>query len=69
MKNLKFKFEHFSGVKPNGWESEEDWPDNVCIEAPTRAEAIKLFKKKYGIDPLNISCKCCGTDYFIEVLE
>lgn len=36
----------------------------IYIELPEK-EAIKYFKKKFGRDPNNITCPCCGEDFSI----
>lgn len=38
--------------------------DCIWIELP-KADAIKEFERRFGIDPLNITCDCCGKDYGI----
>lgn len=36
----------------------------VYIEG-TEEEAVRVFMSKYGRDPYNITCSCCGPDYVI----
>jgi hypothetical protein len=37
----------------------------IYIEAP-EGKAIKIFEKKFGRDPFNVTCSCCGEDYAVE---
>ncbi len=36
----------------------------IYIEAPEE-KAVEVLENKYGIDPYNTTCKCCGQDYSI----
>lgn len=44
-----------------------DWT-YIYIEAPMD-EAIAIFKKRFGRDPLTVTCDCCGSDYDISEYE
>lgn len=39
--------------------------NQIYIEAPER-EARELFRERFGRDPDNITCHCCGEDYAVE---
>lgn len=54
----------FYDMASGGYEK-ESFP-YISIEARSKAEAIKLFRKVFGRDPLNITCDCCGEDYVIS---
>ena len=47
----------------SGGGSKEKW-EHIYIEAPEE-EAIKIFIARFGHDPHNITCQCCGKDYAI----
>jgi hypothetical protein len=36
----------------------------LYVELPI-SEAIEWFIDKYGHDPYNITCECCGSDYSV----
>jgi hypothetical protein len=40
----------------------------VWIEAPEN-EACDLFEEIFGLDPHNVTCPCCGTDYWVSEKE
>lgn len=39
--------------------------DKIYIEAPME-QAIEIFKEKFGRDPSNVTCSCCGEDYSVD---
>jgi len=39
--------------------------EDIYIEAP-KAEASVVFFNRFGINPEQISCTCCGDDYMID---
>jgi hypothetical protein len=41
-----------------------DW-EYIYIEAPEE-EAIEVFSNKFGRDPEDVTCDCCGPDYCIS---
>ena len=43
--------------------------EQIYIEASSIEEAIEIFYNKFGIDPYNITCSCCGIDYEINSHE
>lgn len=40
----------------------------IYIEAPEE-EAIRIFEDRFGRDPYNVTCDCCGDDYSIDSEE
>lgn len=42
--------------------------DVIYIEAP-EAEAERIFSERFGHDPGNITCDCCGSDYSVSEYE
>lgn len=40
-----------------------DW-SHIYIEAP-EAEAVEIFKRRFGRDPNNVTCDCCGEDFAV----
>ena len=51
----------------SGGKKKEKW-DNIYTEA-SEEDAIELFRLKFGHDPLNVTCSCCGEDYSISTNE
>jgi len=51
----------------SGGSRKEDF-DVIAIEL-AETMSIDWFERKYGHDPLNITCKCCGSDYSIYEAE
>jgi hypothetical protein len=43
----------------------KEYFEHLLIEAP-QAEAENIFYARYGHDPHNVTCKCCGPDYQVE---
>jgi hypothetical protein len=39
--------------------------DYIYIEAPA-AEAVRYFEKRFGRDPHNVTCRCCGEDFIVN---
>lgn len=39
--------------------------DYIFIELP-EADAISYFEQRFGRDPNNVTCNCCGEDYSIN---
>lgn len=42
--------------------------DYIYIEAPLE-EAVQIFSEKFGRNPYNVTCSCCGEDYSIDESE
>lgn len=42
---------------------------DIFIQAKTEGKAISKFISVFGIDPENMSCECCGSDYCIEEFD
>lgn len=40
----------------------------IYIEAP-EDEAIRIFEQRFGHDPLEVGCECCGSNYSITEYE
>ena len=40
----------------------------LAVELPEN-EAVEWFKNKFGHDPFNITCNCCGCDYSVSESE
>mgnify|MGYP000151949543 FL=1 len=36
--------------------------ERIYIEAPEE-RAIEVFRERFGRDPNNVTCECCGEDY------
>jgi hypothetical protein len=47
----------------SGGGQKEQWK-NIYIEAPEK-EAVSVFHTRFGHDPNNVTCNCCGEDYSI----
>lgn len=41
----------------------------IYVEAPSKHEATELFTSYFGINPFNITCECCGQDFYIQDFE
>lgn len=41
-----------------------DW-EHIFIQAP-EFEARRVFQRRFGRDPNNVTCECCGGDYAIS---
>lgn len=39
--------------------------EHIYIQAPEE-QAVKIFEEKFGRDPHNVTCNCCGSDYSIS---
>lgn len=39
--------------------------EKIYIEAP-RDEALSVFYSRFGRNPYNITCSCCGGDYAVD---
>jgi hypothetical protein len=37
---------------------------HIFIQAP-QEEAVKIFEQRFGRDPSNVTCECCGEDYSV----
>jgi len=37
----------------------------IYIEAP-QDEAVAMFESKFGHNPYNVTCECCGEDYAVD---
>lgn len=48
----------------SGGSQKEQWPF-IYIEAGYE-EAVEIFKQRFGHDPHNITCSCCGDDYSVS---
>lgn len=46
----------------SGGTRKEKW-DIIYIESDNEDESIQIFKNKFGLDPFNVTCSCCGEDY------
>jgi len=57
----KFWDMHSGGGTKLNWEI-------IYIEAPEK-EAIEIFMDKFGRDPFNVTCDCCGDDYSVSSEE
>ena len=57
----RFMDMHSGGGRKLQWSS-------IMIEAP-EAEAIEVFRNRFGRDPLKITCHCCGEDYSVSEYE
>lgn len=44
-----------------------DWP-LIIIEAGEEA-AVAEFERRFGRDPHNVTCDCCGSDYSVRECE
>lgn len=40
----------------------------IFIEAPEE-QAVDLFQSIFGLDPRNVTCHCCGEDYWVLETE
>jgi len=38
--------------------------DSIYIELPEN-EAIEYFKSRFYLDPYNVTCSCCGSDFAV----
>lgn len=38
----------------------------IYIEADSEEEAVSIFENRFGRDPYNVTCNCCGSDYSIS---
>jgi hypothetical protein len=56
-------FTRFFDMSSGGSEKEDFC--TLYVELPVD-KAIEWFMKKYGHDPNNITCQCCGEDYTID---
>ena len=52
---------HSGGSKKTEWEK-------ICIELE-EDEAVEYFKKRFNIDPHNVTCDCCGSDFSVDEEE
>lgn len=59
-------FTRFFDVASGG--SEKTKHPVIWIELPYKY-AIVYFEKVFGIDPYNVTCDCCGSDYDISEIE
>ena len=41
-----------------------DWA-KIYIQAPEE-EAVVIFSNRFGRDPENVTCNCCGEDYSVS---
>jgi hypothetical protein len=49
---------HSGGPKKLQWQ-------HIFIQAP-QEEAEIIFQNRFGRDPRNVTCECCGSDYSIH---
>lgn len=59
----KGQWTHFWDMHSGG-DQKLDWA-HIFIEAP-EAEAMQIFKDRFGRDPYNVTCDCCGSDYSVS---
>ena len=51
----------------SGGDSKEDF-GYLYVELPEE-KAISYFENKFGHDPFNVTCECCGCDYSVSEYE
>jgi hypothetical protein len=51
----------------SGGEEKEDFA-YLFVNLPIN-KAVKWFEKKFGHNPNNVTCPCCGKDYSIDEIE
>ena len=47
----------------SGGSEKTDWT-TIYIELP-EDEATEYFEKRFGRDPHNVTCSCCGSDFIV----
>jgi hypothetical protein len=58
------RFTEFYDVSTGGFRKTQY--RSILIELP-KQKAIQYFTQRFKLDPYNYSCKCCGTDFEIDV--
>ena len=48
----------------SGGTEKTDW-SVIYIELPIE-DAIEYFQDRFGLDPYNITCPCCGEDFSVQ---
>ena len=48
----------------SGGDQKLDW-GMIVIQMPEDA-AIDYFEERFGRDPMNVTCDCCGDDYSVQ---
>ena len=51
----------------SGGSEKTDWT-TIYIELP-EDEAIEYFENRFGIDPHNVTCSCCGSDFSVYKVD
>ena len=50
----------------SGGSTKVDDYDLIIIEGGEH-EAVAIFEQRFGRDPYNTTCECCGSDYCVHV--
>ncbi len=51
----------------SGGSQKEYWSE-IYVEA-SESNAVEIFIDRFGHDPHNETCECCGSDYWIETTD
>jgi len=51
----------------SGGSQKEDW-EYIGVTLPKK-DAIEWFEEYFGHSPLEVTCECCGQDYYVDEIE